>query len=114
MSRFTHLANTAFAQLRIVEVDRGGGRWENELQAITTGRGRIAPAGARELELARRLEVEASHVLYAEPDCGVLIQDWIREPSTGRTFRVVGLLPPSVPHHAKILLTERQLPPATP
>lgn len=112
MSRFTHLATTSVEVSRNDHTSIGHGVFvDTPVVMIAALAARVAPAGARELTIAERMNVKATHVLYTEPDAAVRVLDELRELAglhAGRRFRVTGLLPPSVPHHLKALLEETQ------
>lgn len=107
----THLlVDTATVQ-RLLETNRGAGRWVRELQPVVEGVPfRSFAAGAAELALGQQLRANVSHVGYCEADLDVAKDDQIlvtlKEGQTisGEQYRVTAVLTPSLIHHKKLLM----------
>lgn len=86
----------------------GGFTEEYELYADGVTRGRINPAGSRELEIAHQQHAEVTHLIYLKSPSDILINDRIL--FGARMFRVT--IPnadtPSVPIYQKCFVVEIQ------
>jgi hypothetical protein len=86
---------------------RDKGRYPENFVSIATFpcRRPFAP-GAAELMMASRLETKVTHITYTRPT--EIIQRGDRIQIEGVEYDVTAILPPSKPHHLKILLEKRQ------
>ena len=106
----THLLNrVGDVQRNLTPLDDGEGGAADSFSSVGTLPCRRSPAGARELAIAAQLQVKATHVLYCDPDSVALqLGDQISLDGEAWIYRVTGFLPPSKPHHRKVLVEEMQ------
>jgi hypothetical protein len=97
---------------RVVPVDIGNQRFRDDLVAYKTNVAcRISSASVGERKSGEQNKSTASHVGYFLP--GEDVHRDARVVVDGIVYRCIGRLPPSKPHHLKVLLEELQLTPAT-
>jgi hypothetical protein len=65
----------------------------------------FAPSGS-DMILAQRLETKVTHITYCQPDKDVQRGD--RLTIENITYEVTAVLPPSKPHHLKLMLERRE------
>lgn len=107
MSRVTHLLIHRATLLRKNPADAGGGIFPDNPQPVKPLRTRVWAANGTELLRAQQLQVEASHVAYFEPQEDVRLDDRLElgpeNANAAGTYRLTAVLPPSLPHHQKLL-----------
>lgn len=101
----THLLNAeAAVSRRDPQQARRGGGWQANFVLIDTALPVRRPwgANAREQIIGAKRDEAVTHVSYTEPDADVRKDDtWLVE---GVTYRVLGTLQPSEPHHLNVQL----------
>jgi hypothetical protein len=106
----THLLNRiGDVRRNVTPADDGDGGTIAAFTSVGSLPCRRSPAGARELAIAAQLQVKATHVLYCDPDTlAVQLDDEIVLDGEAWIYAVRGFVPPSLPHHRKILVEELQ------
>lgn len=102
----THLLNTDGVLLRDNPTNVNGQFPENFVPISTPSMRRPYAPSAREVELASRMETQLTHITYVEPDLDIQRGD--RLECEGQTYMVTAILPPSIPHHQKVMLDIRK------
>lgn len=113
----THLLLDTANLLRRTETSAGHGRWLHNEVALYSDIGfRVFPAGAREQSMSEQMRAAVTHTGFVEPDQDVAKDDLLQVTSSsgvaisdGPQYRVIAVLPPSVPHHQKLLLEKVQI-----
>ena len=104
----THLLNRTATLRRATRVSDGKGGWRTSpvpWPLIATIPFRVQAASGNERYIAAQQQTKVSHIGYADPGTLFVRDDQIE--IDGVTYRVTGLLPPSVPgHHQKVQLEQ--------
>lgn len=114
-STITHLLTDVATVTRLLEINRGSGRWEKNTVPVSTGIAfRVFTASANDIALAQQLRMNMTHTGYCEPDQEVAKDDIIvltekdGEAIDPQYMRVTGILDPSLRHHRKLALEQVQ------
>lgn len=115
MSRptITHLLIDTATVTRLLEINRGHGRWEKNTVPIAIAIPfRVFTASAGDIALAQQLRMNMTHTGYCEPTQDVGKDDIIvltsknGSPVEPQYMRVTGIMDPSIPHHRKLALEQ--------
>jgi len=106
-SLFLLLLNHRFTISRRQLASDGQGGWAETWVVQGSAQGRMRPASAQEIEIARQLQREITHVLYVPAGTDIARGDLIE--GGGITVEVLGVREPSLAaHHLQVDCHERQ------
>lgn len=109
----SHLLVDTVTVQRLLEINRGSGRWEmSPVDKYVGINFRVFTAGANEIALGQQLKMKVTHTGYCEPDQDIAKDDEIvLLTKSGMTveaqrFKVLGVVDPSLQHHRKLLMEQ--------
>jgi SPP1 family predicted phage head-tail adaptor len=104
---FLSLLNNTFTISRLAPTSDSHGGWVEAWAEIGSARGRMRPASATEIEIARQQQREITHVLYVVWGTDIARGDLVD--GGGVTVKVLGVREPSLAgHHLQVDCRERQ------
>jgi len=104
---FRSLLNHSFSISRRQLAPDGQGGWLETWVARGSVPGRMRPATAQEIEIARQAQREITHILYVLADADIARGDLVE--GGGVTVEVLGIREPSLAaHHLQVDFRERQ------
>lgn len=89
------------------EINKGKGRWQDNLVTLAIVRGRVWTGSGTESIIGQERKTYTGTIGYFEPTQDINVQDYVNY--NGVDYRVTAILDPSIPHHRKVALEQIQI-----